>query len=149
MKLHERISTVQRPTKRVGRGYGSGKGGHNSGRGTKGQKARGKVPAHFVGSSWVWFKRLPFIRGKSKFEVLSPSKTITLNDLSKLKTGTVVTNESLWKAGIISKSEAYSAKLKVVGTGKLATKLTLKIAASASAIKAVEKAGGEYSVKHT
>ena len=37
---------ANRPRKRVGRGEG-GKGGKTAGRGTKGQKARGSVPASF------------------------------------------------------------------------------------------------------
>lgn len=149
MKLHEKTTTVQRPVKRLGRGYGSGKGGHNSSRGTKGQKSRGKIPAYFVGSSWVWFKRLPFMRGKSKFASLSATRTVTLNELNKLKSGSVVTAESLYQAGVISRNDAFSAKIKVVGTGTLSTKLVVQVAASQSAVKAVVAAGGEYSGKNS
>ena len=35
--------------KRVGRGYGSGKGGHTTGRGQKGQKSRKKLNILFEG----------------------------------------------------------------------------------------------------
>lgn len=149
MKLHTKIKTVQRPSKRLGHGYGSGKGGHNSSRGTKGQKARGKVPDYFVGSSWVWFKRLPFIRGKSKFSTLSPSLTIRVQDLNKLPAGAVVNSQSLYEAGLIKKVMVTKAKIKVVGSGKLNHKLTLEIPATESAAKAVTEAGGEVRAKNS
>lgn len=143
MKLHSKIKTISRSAKRVGHGYGSGKGGHNSGRGSKGQKARNHVPAYFVGSSWVWFKRLPFIRGKSKFSAIDPSVTLTAKDLNGLKNGTVVNAQTLYEAGIITSSIARHAKLKLVGAGKIVPSLTLEIAASESAKKAIVAAGGE------
>jgi large subunit ribosomal protein L15 len=60
---------VLRRKKRVGRGYGSGKGGHTVGRGQKGQKARGKVGVLFEGVKMKksLIKRLPLVRGKGKF----------------------------------------------------------------------------------
>lgn len=149
MKLHEKKKIVAKSSKRVGRGYGSGKGGHNSTRGTKGQKARNSVPAYFVGSSWVWFKRLPFMRGKSKFGSIVPTRTITLSELNKLKPGTVVTPASLFEAGIISRKESTSAKIKVVGTGSLTTQVVLKVAATQAAVQAVLKAGGEHSAQNS
>lgn len=56
--------------KRVGRGYGSGKGGHTSGRGQKGQKARGKISPLFEGTKVKksLIQRLPLQRGKGKFK---------------------------------------------------------------------------------
>lgn len=142
MKLHSLPSTVARSSKRVGRGYGSGKGGHTAGRGQKGQKSRTKIPAYFVGSSWVWFKRLPFLRGKSRFNTLSPKVTITLTDLAKFKTGAKVTKESLYKQGIITRSELSRAKVKVVGTGELKKKLSVLVPATASAQKSIKQVGG-------
>ena len=41
--------TVTKRKKRVGRGYGSGKGGHTSGRGQKGQKSRSHIGILFEG----------------------------------------------------------------------------------------------------
>ena len=40
---------VKRKKKRVGRGYGSGKGGHTAGRGQKGQKSRTNIGILFEG----------------------------------------------------------------------------------------------------
>jgi large subunit ribosomal protein L15 len=144
MKLHERPSTTTTSAKRLGRGYGSGKGGHTAGRGQKGQKSRGKVPAHFVGTSWVWFKRLPFLRGKSRFHSLSPRLTLTLSDLNRFKSGDKVTKSSLYKLGLLTKTELSPARVKVVATGKLEKKLTVEIPATASAAKAIKQAGGTH-----
>ena len=54
--------------KRLGRGYGSGKGGHTVGRGQKGQKTRGKIGILFEGLKVKksFIKRLPMLRGKGK-----------------------------------------------------------------------------------
>jgi len=41
---------VTKSKKRIGRGYGSGVGGHTTNRGNKGQKARYKVPLTMDGS---------------------------------------------------------------------------------------------------
>ena len=48
MKLNSLDKISARSDKRVGRGIGSGKG-KTSGRGTKGQKARGKILLAFIG----------------------------------------------------------------------------------------------------
>lgn len=58
----------QRSQKRLGRGYGSGKGGHTSSRGQKGQKSRTKVNVLFEGIKVKksLIKKLPFQRGRGK-----------------------------------------------------------------------------------
>jgi len=147
MKLHSLTPTTTSSNKRLGRGYGSGKGGHTSSRGQKGQKSRTKVPAHFIGTSWVWFKRLPFMRGKSRFNSLTTSLTITLSDLQKLKSGSVVNMQSLYEAGLITKTQLISAKVKVVATGKLSKALKVELPASQSADKAIKQAGGSVGVQ--
>lgn len=60
---------VKRPKKRVGRGMGSGKGSHTSGRGQKGQKSRSHINVLFEGMKMKksLLKRLPLMRGKGKF----------------------------------------------------------------------------------
>jgi large subunit ribosomal protein L15 len=64
------VKTVTTKGKRLGRGYGSGKGGHTSGRGQKGQKSRGNMGILFEGVKVKksFFKRLPLLRGKGKFK---------------------------------------------------------------------------------
>lgn len=63
-----KIDGRKRGKKRVGRGQGSGKGSHTTGRGSKGQKIRGKVSLHFEGGQLPITKRLPHQKGfKKKF----------------------------------------------------------------------------------
>jgi len=59
---------VSKSRKRVGRGYGSGVGGHTTTKGAKGQKIRTKVKLTADGSKIKksWLKRLPFLRGKKR-----------------------------------------------------------------------------------
>lgn len=138
MKLHLLPKTLSKSKKRLGQGYGSGKGGHTSSRGQKGQKSRGSIRLSFTGSSWVWFKRLPFVRGKARFNSLTKTSLITLTDLNKFKAGSVITPELLHAHGLSGK---------IVATGSLTKKLTVQVPATRTAAIAIEKAGGSYSVK--
>lgn len=69
MKLNQMVSIKSKPKKRLGRGIGSGKG-KTAGRGTKGQKARGKIPIG-LGGGLPLYKKLPLRRGQGN---RSPSK---------------------------------------------------------------------------
>lgn len=145
MKLHERKQTTTKSAKRVGRGYGSGRGGHTAGRGQKGQKSRYSIPAWFTGTSWVWFKRLPFLRGKGRFNSLKKQTIIiTLDDLNEFKAGTTVDLKFLEKNNYLTKNDISSYNIKVLGKGKLTKKLNLALPASKSVIKQVKSLGGEY-----
>src|SRR3954464_13252417 len=64
MKPHELLPAPgsNRSSRRVGRGIG-GKGGKTAGRGTKGQKARGQVPAAFEGGQMPLHMRIPKLKG--------------------------------------------------------------------------------------
>lgn len=66
MDLAKLPAIVTKGKKRVGRGLGSGKGGHTTGRGAKGDKVRGKVPLYFEGTKMrkSLIRRLPLLRGK-------------------------------------------------------------------------------------
>lgn len=132
------LSSIQtRRKKRLGRGYGSGKGGHTVGRGQKGQKSRRTIPLWFEGGQLPLIRRTPFIRGKSRFDPTSVKPyTITLNHLDKFKKDTVVDLETAQKMFKIT------GPVKVLGTGKLSQALTVKLPVSASAKKAIEAAGG-------
>lgn len=68
MKLAKRL--ISKSKKRIGRGIGSGKGGHTSSRGQKGQKSRGSIHILFEGmkTKKSLLKRLPLLRGKGKFK---------------------------------------------------------------------------------
>jgi large subunit ribosomal protein L15 len=71
MKLHDLTPPAgsHRERHRVGRGI-AGKGGKTAGRGTKGQKARGSIPAGFEGGQLPLLQRIPKLRGfKNPFRV--------------------------------------------------------------------------------
>ncbi len=146
LKLHQLPSLTKRSKLKVGRGYGSGKGGHTSTRGQKGQKSRGKIPQWFTGTSWVWFKRLPMIKGKSRFNSLQkPVINISLTDLDKhFKEGETVSAETLVKKGILNLKQVKRSRLKLLNNGKLTKKLKVDLPATKSAIQTITKLGGEY-----
>jgi len=59
MELSKLSKIARKSKKRVGRGYGSGKGGHTVGRGAKGQRARNKVRSTFEGGQLPLARRIP------------------------------------------------------------------------------------------
>ena len=69
--LNQLSKTTKKQQKRVGRGYGSGVGGHTTGRGSKGDKVRGKTRITFDGTKIKkgWIKRTPFLRGDRRAHV--------------------------------------------------------------------------------
>lgn len=74
MELNKLSKVVRGAKKRVGRGYGSGKGGHTTGRGSKGQKARGKVRSTFEGGQLPLVRRLPRRGGFRPYRAKKGSK---------------------------------------------------------------------------
>lgn len=66
MDLSNLTKITRRAKKRVGRGYGSGKGGHTTGRGAKGQKVRSSLRPTFEGGQLPLVRRLPR-RGSFRF----------------------------------------------------------------------------------
>lgn len=126
---------VHNRKKRLGRGYGSGKGGHTSGRGQKGQKARGSVGILFEGLKVKksLIHRLPMLRGMNRFKAGAKPVIITLDMLNKLPDGMDVTVESLVEAGLVSAQKARRYGVKVLGTGTLTKKLTVSVPMSKSA----------------
>lgn len=135
---------VTKSKKRVGRGYGSGKGGHTSGRGQKGQKARNSVGILFEGmkARKSLLSRLPFQRGKSKFKPNPKPIAIDLDDLNTLRAGSTVDIDSLVASGLVSEKDARTLGVKILGSGKLEKKLTVTVPTSSSAREAIEKSGG-------
>lgn len=142
MKIHELTIKGGTTAKRIGRGIGSGKG-KTAGRGTKGQNSRtgGGVRPGFEGGQNPLAKRLPKKRG---FVPIGRTvyATVTLSDLSALKT-TTVTNATLVAANLVKNT--YS-PVKVLGTGELTKKLTVKLqSATATAKSAISNGGGSFS----
>lgn len=140
MKLHELLKIKLKSKKRVGRGIGSGLG-KTAGRGTKGQKARGKIPATFTGGLAL-YKKLPLRRGKGNTVLSEKLKTVHLSELSVFKDKTVVDVAKLIEVKIISEKEARQG-VKILGDGEINKALTIKLLTSESTRQKIEKAGGK------
>lgn len=139
LSLIRKITDKQ--SKRLGRGYGSGKGGHTSSRGQKGQKSRtgSKVPLWFEGGALPLSKRIPMWRGKGRFKVLHPTVELTFADLNKLSFEDI-TLDTLKLNRVIDRRFK---KAKVICKGKLTKKVNLKgILVSQAAREAIETLGG-------
>lgn len=136
------ISSISKGRKRLGRGYGSGKGGHTTGRGQKGQKARYKVGILFEGvkNKKSLLHRLPILPGKGKFKAGPKPVSISISKLNSLPSGEI-TMKVLVSNGLVSKKD-ISRGAKVLGIGKVTKKFDLKISASASVVTAIVEAGG-------
>lgn len=126
--------------KRVGRGIGSGKG-KTAGRGSKGQKARGKIPATFTGSL-AFYKKLPLRRGKGNAKVSIKPKVVSLDKLGVFKAKTVIDIAKLLEEKIVSLKDTKRG-IKILGTGEIKNVLTVKLPVSLAARKKIEKAGGK------
>ncbi|HUZ10627.1 MAG TPA: 50S ribosomal protein L15 [Acidimicrobiales bacterium] len=138
MKLHELSPPAgsTRPRRRVGRGI-AGKGGKTAGRGTKGQKARGQIPAGFEGGQLPLMQRIPKLRGfNNPFRVAYTP--VNLDALVALGIDEV-TVESLVEGGLARRK----ALVKVLGRGEVDRPLRVSAHAfSASAEAAITGAGG-------
>ena len=129
--------------KRKGRGIGTGNG-KTGGRGHKGQKARsgGGVRIGFEGGQTPFFKRMPK-RGFTNY-TRKEYAIINVADLNRFEDGVTVDYEALKAAGLLKK---HLDGVKVLGGGKLEKKLTVKAEKfSATAVKAIEEAGGTVEV---
>ena len=129
------------PKKRVGRGGGSGKGFHTTGKGHKGQNARRGhgIPVGFEGGQVPLYKKLPEIRG-FKRSYQKRAVVINLYALNVFKEGETVSPQALLEKKLITKQD-LSKKIKILGHGELKSKLNFSgVSLSESAKKAVEHA---------
>ena len=140
MKLHELLKVKIKSKKRLGRGIGSGRG-KTSGRGSKGQKARGKIPAGFSGDLAL-FKKLPKKLGQGNPKISEKPIILNLSSLDVFKAKTVVDLEQLLKMKILSDKDAKRG-VKILGDGEIKTALVVKLPTSASARKKIEDVGGK------
>lgn len=130
------------PTKRLGRGIGSGLG-KTSGKGHKGQWARsgGGVRPGFEGGQMPLIRRIPKRGFNNHFS--KEYSIVNLSVLEGFEAGSVVDMAVLAEKGLI-KVVKDCAGLKVLGNGTLSKALTVKAERfSASAKEAIEKAGGK------
>lgn len=122
MKLETLFGLINKDTKRVGRGIGSGKG-KTAGRGTKGQLSRTgkKLRPGFEGGQLPLVQRVPKRPG---FKSLSKKAvTIPLDKLNQIKAGTKVTAEVLVKEGFIDNERT---KFKIVASTKYTNNLIIE-----------------------
>src|SRR5687768_6854744 len=113
-----RLDGIQRGNKRVGRGIGSGKGGHTTGKGNKGQKARSgnrKPWAGFEGGQVALYKRLAQMR---RFTVDGKVRPLVINllDLNIFEDGTELSPQVLLEKGKIDRLN--KAGVKILGNGE-------------------------------
>jgi large subunit ribosomal protein L15 len=142
MKIHDlKPPTGSRQSrKRVGRGIG-GKGGKTAGRGTKGQRARSKVPVGFEGGQMPMHMRVPKLKGfKNPFRVEYQAVNLDTLDQSGLDE---IDPTSLHQKGLVHKG----ALVKILGRGEMARAVHVKAHAfSRSAEAAITGAGGTVEV---
>ena len=135
--------TVTKRKKRLGQGHGSGKG-KTGGRGTKGQRSRGKI-SHRQGIAGAnLIRRLPLYRGKYRNK---PQKgkplSVNVKYLNLLPKNSEVTLDLLVKFRIVDKEKAREYGVKILGDGDLTNPLTVSLPVSKGAVKKIEKAGGK------
>jgi large subunit ribosomal protein L15 len=144
--LNNLSKTTTKSQKRLGRGIGSGVGGHTVGRGAKGDKARGKSKLTFDGTKIKksWIKRLPFLRGKHRLQKMIPIVTFNLTQLDKwFKKDELVDINSLSVKAKLSLKD-LNAKVKILSVGELTKPLNLKgLLVSESAAKKITSLGGK------
>lgn len=143
MNISQLTKIVTRGKRRLGQGHGSGRV-KTSGRGQKGQKARHSIPLEFEGGALPLIKRLPLLRGRGKNpSIKSKPLVITINQLNKLKTNTILDNAFILKEGFVEERELRKKGVKILGTGNLTVSLTVKLPVSKIAQAKIEKAGGK------
>jgi large subunit ribosomal protein L15 len=141
MELSKLNKVTTKKKRRVGLGHGSGRG-KTSGRGTKGQKARGNVPLDFEGGALPLMKRLPFLRGKGKNFARSKKYGVNVGVLNMLPKDATVDIEILAKYKIVKLDDAKEYGVKILGDGELQVALTVKLPVSKQAAEKIIKAGG-------
>ena len=147
MKLNEIADNAgaRKGRMRVGRGIGSGKG-KTAGRGVKGQKSRtGVAIKGFEGGQMPLYRRIPkrgFLPPHQKsWQVVNLGTLQKAIDEKKLDASKTIDAAAMQAAGLFKKSLDG---VRLLGKGEIKTKIEVKVAgASASAIAAVEKAGGK------
>jgi len=140
LKVHHLRPAPGSHTKKTRVGRGEGSKGKTAGRGTKGSKARGQVPAGFEGGQMPIHMRLPKLKGfrnafRVEFQVVNVARLAEL-----FPDGGTVGVDELTAAGAVRKGEP----VKVLGNGDLgAVKLDITAHAfSDSARQKIQAAGG-------
>lgn len=140
--------------KRLGRGPSSGKG-KTSGRGQKGQKARGKVKSWFEGGQTPIYKLFPKIGFTNvharPLKVLNLARVQEFYDNGRLplKEGDVLDMKCMKDTGLVTGPVRDG--VKILARGQFKYNVPFKIEASRAsqkAIRAIEGAGGEFVARY-
>jgi len=138
MKLSSLPRITTKRKKRVGRGYGSGKGGHTVGRGAKGQKVRGKINPGFEGGQLPLARRLP--RQGGFHSLHGKPVTLNLSDLAIFRERELVEPAVLVQRGLIKKIPPGG--VKILGKGRPRALRFRNVGFSAAAREKILKSGG-------
>lgn len=135
-----------RDRKRIGRGVGSGYGGHSSTRGDKGQKSRSgaSIRRGFEGGQMPLQRRIPKFGFKNPFSVkyrgINLSRLARMVEEGAIDPASPVTPETIVSAGAARKGE----RIKILGSGEISQALNVTAHAfSESARTKIESAGGK------
>ncbi|GAA3415340.1 50S ribosomal protein L15 [Streptosporangium vulgare] len=128
---------------KVRKGRGEASKGKTSGRGTKGTRARNKVPLGFEGGQVPLQRRLPKFKGFSNALFKTTYQVVNLDRLGELfPDGGDVTVDTLVAKGAVRKNQL----VKVLGTGDISVALNVEAHAfSAKAKDKIAAAGGSVS----
>ncbi|MBI3380039.1 50S ribosomal protein L15 [Candidatus Gottesmanbacteria bacterium] len=143
INLNKLPKTTTRGKKRLGQGHGSGRG-KTAGRGTKGQKARGKMSLTFNASGLSLIRRLPLIRGKYRNKQhKNRALVVNVKYLNLLPANSTVDIATLIAHHIVDKGEVLLSGVKILSNGDLKIPLIVKLPCSKKAQKKIEAAGGK------
>ena len=139
LKVHHLRPAPGAHTPKTRKGRGEGSKGKTAGRGTKGTKARGTVPASFEGGQMPLHMRIPKLKGfknpnKVDFQVVNVA---TINNL--FPEGGDVTISDLVAKGAVRSGQP----VKVLGQGEISVAVTVTANKfSSSARDKIDAAGG-------
>ena len=143
IKLNNLPKITKSKKKRLGQGLGSGRG-KTAGRGTKGQRSRGKISLAQGISGVYLIRRLPLYRGKYRNKPRRENiLAINIKYLNILPPKTTVDMESLITHKIVDRRIIEGKRIKILGEGILSVPLLVKLPCSKGAVKKIEAAGGK------
>ncbi|MDP4014684.1 MAG: 50S ribosomal protein L15 [Candidatus Nanopelagicales bacterium] len=143
LKAHHLRPAPGARTEPIRKGRGEGSKGKTSGRGMKGSRARGTVPASFEGGQMPLHMRLPKLRGfKNPFR--TEYQTVNVDRLAELfPDGGEVSVDDLVAKGAVRAGRP----VKILGNGAIAIAVSVSVNAfSKSAAEKITAAGGSATV---
>jgi large subunit ribosomal protein L15 len=140
LKIHHLRPAPGARTARTRVGRGEASKGKTAGRGTKGTKARGQVPAAFEGGQMPLHRRVPKLKGFSNARFTTVYQVVNTGRLTQLyPEGGDITPESLAAKGAVRAGEP----VKVLGNGEAGAVWRVSAHAfSAAAKEKITAAGG-------